>query len=142
MAVLPSSAEVQKTWTDSAVAAGARFVSGCQKVTENPAAKAIANVDKWQTNVASARSRARYVGALGKVTLEGWKSQVSAKGGAAFTNGVRAAGPKYGAAMSGVLAHMGPVLDRVRAMPKTSLADSIARVTEYMTGMAAYGGAE
>lgn len=140
MARLPSASEVSKAWIDAAAAAGAAFVAGVERVTENPCAKAADRASIWQANVSAPRALERFQRGLRKQTLESWKTNVRAKGASAFTNGIRAAQGKYEASMGKVLTFMSGVLDRVRTMPSATLEDNISRAVEFMRGMAGFTG--
>jgi hypothetical protein len=80
-------------------------------------------------------SNGRNLQAVGRA---GWQAAVDAKGAANYATGVNAAAAKYQEKIAPVLAYEATLQQRIQGMPNATLADSIARATEWITGMARY----
>lgn len=118
-------AQKWKTNTTSP-AAQKNWVDGIQRMTENPAQKAIAAIPKYLMNVQQAVESGRMAQSLGSVSLQYIQQQAQAKQGN-FGRGA-------GAAFDKVLAFhtsFGPMqqaaADAVNRMPKLTIEDSKAK---------------
>jgi hypothetical protein len=109
--------------------------AGIAKVKESPTAKAAAKEDKWFGGLQRAKSSGKWKRGLLAVSLEAWRDKTMNVGADRIAGGVSAAGEK----MTGFYAKLFPFQEKlqakIRAMPDTSLQDSISRMTNWVTGM-------
>lgn len=135
---IPDAATVAQRWVSGATGAAQRYKEGVDNTTKDPTALAVAQVQKLQTNFLASITSGRWQRALQAVGRAGWQAAVDAKGAANYTTGVQAAAQKYQEKIAPVLAYEATLQQRIAAMPKTTLADSIARASAWITGMAQY----
>lgn len=138
LAAIPDAQTVTDRWVSGATGAAQRYKDGVTNTQKDPTALAVQQVQKLQANFVQAITSGRWQRNLQAVGKAGWQAAVEAKGAANFSTGVQAARQKYMEKIAPVLAYEATLQQRVQAMPKTTLADSIARATEWITGMARY----
>ena len=68
------------------------YEAGIDAVTENPCAKAAAQVEVWAQRTVAARSK--WARNVGSVTIDTWKSRAKTKGSAALLNSIEPATSK------------------------------------------------
>lgn len=127
-------------WAQNMAAAGPAMKAGVQGVTVNPAQQAIAAKDQWIQGVQRAAQDGSYEAGLQNVTLPGWQQAMINKGIPNMQNGVKEATPKVQVFMQDFLPYAQQVKDAVAAMPRGTLANSIARATTAIQMLAAYKG--
>lgn len=133
--VIPDAATVAQRWVSGASAGAQRYVDGVQQTQKDPTAAAAAQAQKALANYTQAVSSGLWARRLAEVGMSGWKQAVAAKGGANFTTGVTAAQNKYQQKIGPVLAQEATLQAQIDAMPNSSFADSVARMTAWATGM-------
>lgn len=124
-------------WEQRASQAGAAYADGVQRTDKDPTALAAAQAQKMLNNVTQAITSGRWQRRLAEVGVSGWKSAVAAKV-ANYAVGVTAAKSRYQVGYGNFKTYMDPYLATLETMPKTSLADSIARATYWIQNAAAY----
>lgn len=137
-AAIPDAATVTQRWVSGATGAAQRYKEGVDNTTKDPTALAVAQVQKLQNNFMAAIQSGRWQRNLQAVGRAGWQAAVDAKGAANYATGINAAAQKYQEKIAPVLAYEATLQQRIQGMPKATLADSIARATEWITGMARY----
>lgn len=135
---IPDAATVAQRWVAGATGAAQRYKEGVDNTTKDPTALAVAQVNKLQTNFIASITSGRWQRALQAVGRAGWQAAVDAKGAANYATGVQAGAQKYQEKIAPVLAYEASLQQRIQAMPKATLADSIARASAWITGMAQY----
>jgi len=108
-------------------------IAGINAVTVNPMETAAAASGKWIASLMQAE--AKWKRNIGKVTLEEWKRQTADKGAPRIAAGIQAARAKQVDFYSRLLPFEATLQAKVNAMADTTLQDSIAKVTAWMTGM-------
>lgn len=130
--------QVADKWSERLSAAQQAITDGVNRVTQSPMALAAAKANQWQQAVGSARAKEKYVSGLNRTTLTDWKSAMLEKGVQRIATGATAAKPKMRAFMAQFLPFVDGVAQRVRAMPKVTLEDGIARATAQIRGNAGF----
>lgn len=133
-----SAAAVAKKWADNMANAGAAMKAGVQAVTINPAAQAAAAKDLWLQGVQRAAAEGSFEAGLANTTLQSWQSSMINKGVPNMQTGVKEGLPKMQAFLQDFLPFAQQVSDNVKAMPKGTLANSIARAAAAITQLASY----
>ena len=125
--------EASEKWARRTKAATQDVAAGVDRVTENPADKAIAALDKMQAAFLEAMASGKVEAGLNRVTLEGWKSAMKNIGVQRIAAGVDAKGIKKWDAFA---AEFFPFLEKVSAeldrMPDTTFEDSVQRAVHQM----------
>jgi len=111
---------------------------GVAAVTESPTAKAAGKKDAWLAGVNRAHMDGSYERGCLSVTLQAWKDLTAAKVATSLPTGVTAAAAKVTNIATQLTAHINQALPTVNAMPKVTLQDSVAKVSAWMTHMAAF----
>lgn len=133
----PSVQSTAQKWVQRAAAAGPAYVAGVQNTTKDPTALAAAQAQKMLNGVTSAVTSGYWQRRLADVGKSGWTAAVVAKQ-ANYGVGVGAAETKYAAGIQNFWNYMGPTLSQIDAMPKATIADSIARATLWIQTSAGY----
>ena len=131
---IPSAADVAQRWTAGISASGQRYTDGVQGTTKDPTALAIAQQGKLQNNFNQAVSSGRWARNLGRVGKSGWQSATVAKA-SNWQTGATAAATKFEQAMGPVLQIEASLQSQINGMPSATLADSIARMAAWATGL-------
>lgn len=126
-------------WESRASQSGQSYAAGVANTQKDPTALAAAQAQKMLNNVTQAITSGRWQRRLAEVGQAGWKAAVAAKV-ANYAVGVTASKSKYQAGYAAFKNYMDPYLATLETMPKTSLADSIARATYWIQNAAAYKG--
>ncbi len=119
-------------WQQSAGAAQQRFTEGVQQTTKDPTALAQAQSAKLLNNFTQAVTSGRWGRNLARVGKAGWQAATVAKA-QNYSTGINASVEKFAAAIAPVLAFEAQLQARIEAMPSTTLADSIQRMTVWAT---------
>lgn len=132
--------QIAAKWSNRLSGASAEIQQGVQNVTVAPTQKAIANKAKMRQNILAAIDNGTWENGLKNVSLADWQQAFIQKGIPRITQGTQAAQTK----VADFHAKLQPAQDQlsaqVSAMPKMNLADSIARMTKFVQGMAALKG--
>lgn len=123
-------------WLANIGTATERMKTGANNVTVAPGQKAAAAADKWLARVT--QSKAKYQNNVGRVSLQDWKDAYINVGIPRVSQGAQAKQQKYLSAMQDFLPYLAQGVAKIDAMPKLSLADSIARATAMIQHNAAY----
>lgn len=125
-------------WQQRLSAASAQIQDGVNGVTVAPGAKAAQSADLWLQRVTA--SRDKWAKNVAAVSLEDWRSKMINVGIPRIAQGAQANQPKVQAFMAKFLPYLDQGVAQVKAMPKGTLADSIARATAMIQHNAAYKG--
>jgi hypothetical protein len=121
-------------WKDSASVGQQRYVEGVQQTQKDVVGLAVAAQPKMLANVQQAITSGRWARRLQERGTAGWKAATVAKA-ANYATGIAAGGDDYQRAMTEWLPIIQSAAASVQAMPNTSFADSLARMTAYATAL-------
>lgn len=107
---------------------GSDYQAGVNKVTENPAQKAIAAKDVWVAGIQDAIANNRYEKGLSRVTLADWKNSVNNGGVMRYTQSADKAATNYAKFAADFYPFLQNVQNTIQAMPRRNLQESIARM--------------
>lgn len=116
--------QVAEKWRANTSNATQAFKDGVNGVTTSPTAQAAQAQDRYLAGIQQAVSSGKWAARLNAVTVDQWKNAMLTKGAARIAGGVQAAVPKMTDFMSRWLPYEAALSDRIRTMPKGSLADS------------------
>ena len=111
---------------------------GIDRVTENPAEKAVAKQDKMLTNLTASIQSGKWAAGLKRVTLEEWKRKARDIGVNRIAAGIDGAKDKVIAFAEELLPHIDRQKAKVDAMPDVTLDDNINRMTTFIRGMSEF----
>lgn len=132
-----SANEISEKWARRTKAAISDAVAGVNRVTENPATKAIAKKDKMLAGITAAVQSGRWANGLSKVSLEEWKTKTASKIQERTSGGIDAAAPKRQAFDNYLVATVTAGQAKVNQMADMTLEDGIARSAAMQRHMAA-----
>lgn len=112
---------------------GTNYRDGINRVTENPAAKAIAAKDKWAAGVQDAIANDRFAKGLAGVTIEMWKRHSIDYGVPAYTQSANKAGENYTAFAKVFYPYLANARAAVLAMPSNTFQDNLQRMIAMAT---------
>jgi len=121
-------------WQQGAAQGQQRFVEGVRGTQVDVVGLAIAQEGVLVANFGQAVSSGKWRRNLAAVGTQGWKMATEAKA-ANYGTGVAAAKDKYQARIAPVLAFEAQLQSQIASMPKGTLADSIARMSAWATGL-------
>lgn len=123
-------ATVAKAWADamSSVQTQNKIKAGVANPRRSQSQAAAAAVDFWQSQVASAKAKAKYIAGVQRAGDQGWQNGMTQKGLARIGSGAQAAQPKMQQFLSQWLPFVANVAQNVQAMPKATLQDRINRM--------------
>lgn len=124
-------ATAQTRWKDSAQTAQPRWLAGVQNSTKDPTALAAAQANKMLQGVQQAVQSGYWQRRLADAGKAGWIQGATDKQNN-YGNGISNSGTKYQAGYAAFWNYMTPYLNQILAMPKTSIADSIARASAFI----------
>jgi len=101
--------------------------SGVQSVTTSPTEQAAEQADLMLLKITEAVNSGKWGDALRKVSLNEWKNAMLDKGLPRISSGIAAAKPKIQAFFEDWLPYEEAISQTVKAMPKGTIEDSIAR---------------
>lgn len=107
---------------------GQDYQSGVNKVTENPAQKAIAAKDVWEAGIRDAIANNRYEKGLSKVTLADWKNSVNNGGVMRYTASADKAAANYAKFAAEFYPFLQNVQNEVNALPRRNFQESLQRM--------------
>lgn len=111
---------------------------GVARVKEAPGKKAAAKADKMRERLLAALDSGKWSDRVGSVTLEAWQSSMSDKGIGRIAAGIDGAADKTEEFFSQLFAHEENLERKINAMSDLTLEDNIARMTEWVRGMAQF----
>lgn len=133
-----SASEAAEKWRRRAEAASGDYQKGVERVTESPTEKAASKIEKFKANLMKAINDGKWEKGLKSVSLSEWKEAVAKKGVPNYATGIRASEGKMESFMSELIPFQETLQSEVNRMPDITLADSIARATKWIEGMAKF----
>lgn len=133
-----NAAEIAEKWRRRAEAAATDYQKGTERVSESPTEKAAAKIVKFKANLIKAIDDGKWEKGLKSVSLSDWKAAVAAKGVPNYATGIRASETKMETFMSELIPFQESLQSEVNRMPDITLADSVARATKWIEGMAKF----
>jgi hypothetical protein len=130
-------ATAQSRWQQSASTAQTRYTEGVQNTQKDPTQLAAAQAQKMLAGVSNAVTSGYWQRRLADVGKAGWQQATVAKANN-YSTGIQASGNKFQAGYTAFWNYMTPYYNQLQSMPKTSLADSIARATFWIQHSAGY----
>lgn len=130
-----SADEISEKWGRRTKAAVSDAQAGIDRVTESPAAKAVAKQDKMKANLIKSLDDGTWSKRLGAVSLEDWKEKTRKKIGERLAGGVDGAMDKRAKFDGWLVTTLNEVLPKIDAMPDMTLEDSVNRVRTLMEHM-------
>jgi ElaB/YqjD/DUF883 family membrane-anchored ribosome-binding protein len=114
------------------------ITAGVNRVTTSPMAQAASKQDKMRTNLNAALDSGKWAAGLKRVSLEDWKTKTITKGTGRIAAGIDGAADKVKAFASELLPFQDNLIKKVKAMPDTTLEDSIQRMNTFVRGMSTF----
>lgn len=133
-----SASEIADKWRRRAEASASDYQKGIERVSESPMEKAVAKKDKFKANLIKAIDDGKWEKGLKSVSLTDWKDSVAKKGVPNYATGIRASETKMEKFMTELIPFQETLQAEVNRMPDITLADSIARATKWIEGMAKF----
>lgn len=133
-----NSQETYDKWKNRLSASVQDVKDGVNRVTESPMAKAAAQEEKWIQNLNKAKAQGKFKRGLLNVSLEEWKDKTANIGADRIPAGAAGAEKKSVAFYDKLLPFEAKVQSEVKAMPNTTLSDSVARASKWITRMAEF----
>lgn len=128
--------QVAEKWRQNLSAAGTSIQQGVNRVSIAPTQQAAKKKEKLKTNWLAAIDNGSWERGLNAVSLEDWKAAMINKGLQRIQQGATAGQPKMLAYMQKLLPFQEQLSAKINAMPDTTLEDNIARMGEFIRGMA------
>jgi hypothetical protein len=136
MPVRADASQATTKWLQNIGTATERMKQGALNVQTAPGAKAAAAADKWLQRVQM--SKDKYKNNVGRISLQQWQDAYITVGIPRVSQGAQAKQSKYQQAMADFLPYLSQGVAKIDAMPKVTLADSIARATAMIQHNANY----
>ena len=124
-----SAADIAKRWVQNTAASTGRYTEGVNAVQVAPGEQAAAASDRWRNGVNRAAADGSFERGCRSVSLSDWKKVTVEKGAARLATGAQAAAPKMERFMRAFLPLQEQMSAQIAAMPRGTVADSIARST-------------
>lgn len=133
-------ADIAKKWSKNTAAAGEDYKQGVNRVTESPTKKAAANLDRYEAGIRKSLEDGKTKRNMEAVTLDDWQKAAIDKGVPNFTAAARRQSVQDNVLnfQEQFLPFVETVAERVRKMPKGTLADGIARAVAQIEGNAEF----
>lgn len=131
-------AQVAQTWANRLGASSQEITAGVNRVTVAPGERAAQQVDAYIAGVQ--RARDKWVRNVSAVSLQSWRDAMIQKGIPRISSGAAAAQPKVEAFMRSFLPYVEQGAATVRAMPKGTIDQGIARATAQIRWNSQYPG--
>lgn len=106
------------------------YTAGIDRVRQSPTAAAAEQLDLLLERLREKIESGEMAASLNAVSLQDWQRSAREKGSTRYAPGIEAARNKVASFAQEFLPYLDSVSERVRAMPKTTLEDRIARMTE------------
>ena len=132
--------DVMEKWSRNLANSGESMRAGIESVTESPTRKAAASLDNYREGVMRSLDSGKTKAAMEAVTLEDWQEAALEKGVAHATAAARSDRAKNAVLnfQEQFLPFVESVSDKVRKMPKGTLADGIARMVAQVEGVSKF----
>lgn len=127
--------EISDKWNSRMKSAVSDMQRGVDRVTENPAEKAVAKQDKMLQNLTQAITNGKWAAGLRNVTLADWKNNTKNKIGSRLASGVDNAMQKRKKFDDYLVNTMNGAMSKVNSMPDMTFEDSVNRVRAVMEHM-------
>ena len=128
--------EITEKWARKLKGATEDIKRGVQRLEENPAEKAIEQVEVLKKKLIEAIESGRWANQLRKVTLDEWKRKMTEFGVAAISKGVDKAKDKRAEFDRWLVEAVNSALSEIKTPYTGELEDSIARMEEFIRAMA------
>ena len=128
-------------WATNAAGAAPRYASGVQNTQIDVVGRALAQEGVMLQNITQAITSGHWRRKLGEVGTAGWKTKTVQKAGN-YGQGINSGKDKTLRAFQTLFPFMQTLQDAIAQMPSGTQADSIARATAWIQGMATYKAAE
>lgn len=122
-----TSAQVAQKWVRNTSQSTQALIDGVSNVTTSPTAQAAQHLDRYLSGVTQAVNSGKMAAALNNVSLQDWQNAMKTKAVARIPAGVQAAQGKMQSFMDKWLPYEQQMSDRIKQMPKGSVADAQAR---------------
>ena len=136
MASNMTGSEFAAKWATRLSNSTAEITRGVDAVTTSPGQAAIAKkaklVARWNESI----NNGKWERALGKMTVEDWRTAMKNKGINRVASGAMEATPKMAAFGDKLIAYQNAGLQTIYKMPDATLADSVNRATAWINYMA------
>ncbi len=109
---------------------------GVARVKEAPGKQAAGKADKMRERLLAALDSGKWASRVGSVSLEDWQRLMTEKGIGRIAAGVDEAADKIDDFFGQLFAHEDGLERKINAMSDLTLEDNIARMTEWVRGMA------
>ena len=129
--------QVQAKWLANFQNATTAMTQGVQAVTQAPGAKAAAAASLWIQRLQA--SQTKWANRVGAVTLGEWQSAMITLGIPRAQQGAQEKQGKYGTFIQSYMTFLNGAVQQVRAMPKGTLAQGIARSNAMITASYQWG---
>lgn len=134
---LKTAQQAGQAWLNAAPQATQNYVAGINSTTVDPTALAAAQAQKALLNYSAVINSGEWARRLADAGQAKWKQQSIAKQ-ANYGVGYQAGQTAYEQGYTAFWNYMTPYLNQLYSMPKTTLADSIARATFFIQNAAGY----
>lgn len=128
-------AEAHEKWKNRLTSAIPDVKAGIDRVTESPTAKAAAKEDKWFAGLQRAKASGKFKRGLLAVSLEEWKTKARDVGADRIPAGAAAAKDKQTTFYGKLFPYEETLQAKIKAMPDTTIQDSVARASAWIMGM-------
>ena len=130
-----SAGDISSKWNSRMKGSISDIQRGIDGVTENPAEKAIASLDKMRAGINAAIDDGRVEAGLRKVNLADWKAKTKQKVAERLSGGVDAAMPKRREFDAYLVSTLNQIMPEVAASPNMTIEDGLNRVRMVVTHM-------
>lgn len=137
MAKLTGAAYADK-WGNHLKSASDAITSGVEAVSVSPTISAAAKKDKMRAGILKAIDSGKWEAGLKKVTLQDWTTAMKERGIPRIAAGVDGAMSDMAAFGEELMAYQETLKTKIAKMPDTTLDENLARMTEFVRGMAKF----
>ena len=130
--------ELATKWAQRLSAATPEIQAGINRITVSPTTQAAAKQQKMLQNLTAAVQSGKWAKGLNNVTLDQWKKAAIEKGLPRIAQGANAATGKMADFAAKLIPYQESLQQKVANMPDLSLADSISRMTTWVTEMSKF----
>lgn len=124
---MASAMEIADKWAKRTAGAVDAYKDGINRTTVNPMEEAAKNVEGYKNGVIAAADNGKWAAGLRRTTKEDWQQKAIQLGANRIAPGVNQAKPKMQQFLDGFLPVLASNMAQVKAMPKATLQDRIAR---------------
>jgi len=135
-AVTKSPTKISEKWNRNLKASVPDIVDGVEGVTEDPGAKAVAQIDKMRSKILESLDSGLWADRRLSVSMAEWKSKTIAKVKARLSTGADAAMPKRAKFDAWLVDRLNAILPSIAGMSDMTIEDSKARMIAMVDHMA------